>query len=126
VKIIFLKEKKMLKGILVAYSIILISIPIPIVHFFTIPVSPFVAGFVGGGLAKADDERIVYFGLIVAGLIALPAFVIGALALLSKIGIISLNVSWFYIVIAVIIVPYTWFGVTLGALGSWKIRKSSQ
>ena len=116
----------MLKGILVAYSIKLISIPIPIVHFFTIPVSPFVAGFVGGGLAKADDERIVYFGLIVAGLIALPAFVIGALALLSKIGIISLNVYWFYIVIAVIIVPYTWFGVTLGALGSWKIRKSSQ
>ena len=116
----------MLKGILVAYSIILISIPIPIVHFFTIPVSPFVAGFVGGGLAKADDERVVYFGFIVAGLIALPAFVIGALALLSKIGIISLNVSWFYIVIAVIIVPYTWFGVTLGALGSWKIRKSSQ
>ncbi|MBM31603.1 MAG: hypothetical protein CL764_01975 [Chloroflexi bacterium] len=116
----------MLKGIVVAFSIILISIPIPIVHFFTIPVSPFVAGFVGGGLSEADDEKVIYFGLIVAGLIAIPAFITGILALLSKVEIISLNVSLFYIVIAIIIVPYTWFGVTLGALGSWKLRKSSE
>ena len=115
----------MLKGIIVAYSIIIISIPIPIVHFFTIPVSPFVAGFIGGGLAEADDEKIVYFGLIIAGLMALPAFFIGFLALLSKVELITLNVSWFYIVIAIVIVPYTWFGVTLGALASWKVRKSS-
>ena len=79
----------MLKGIIVAYFIILISIPIPIVHFFTIPVSPFVAGFIGGGLAEADDEKIVYFGLIIAGLMALPAFFIGFLALLSKVELIK-------------------------------------
>ena len=115
----------MLKGIIVAFWIILISIPIPIVHFFTIPVSPFIAGFIGGGLAEADDEKIIYFGLIISGLMALPAFSIGILAVLSKLDLITLDLSLFYIVVAIGIVPYTWFGVTLGALGSWMVRKSS-
>lgn len=115
----------MLKGIVVAFGIIIISIPIPIVHFFTIPVSPFVAGFIGGGLAKADEEKIIYFGLIIAGLMAFPAICIGILAILAKLDYISLDLSWFYIVIAIGIVPYTWFGVTLGALGSWMARRPS-
>ena len=110
----------MLNGVLAAYGIILASLPIPIVHFITFPVGPFVAGFVGGGIAKADEGRVVIFGLIVGGLALIPAAVLLVLAL-------ALDVEFpvptgLVIFAAIVLVPYTWFGVTLGALISFLLR----
>ena len=112
----------MLKGALVGFAIMLAAIPIPIVHFIAIPISPFVAGFIGGGIAKADEDRIIWFGFLMAGLMLIPAaiilivrFVFGVDEMLGLDGTV-------WVVLAIAIVPYTWFGVTVGALISYLIR----
>lgn len=114
----------MLNGVLAAYGIILASLPIPIVHFITFPVGPFVAGFVGGGIAKADEGRVIVFGLIVGGLAMIPAAVLLVLAL-------ALDVKFpvptgLVVTAAVGLVPYTWFGVTVGALISFMLREKER
>lgn len=111
----------MLNGVLAAYGIILASLPVPIVHFITFPIGPFVAGFVGGGIAKADEGRIVVFGLIVGGLALIPAAVLLVLALPLD---VEFPVPTGLVVFAAIaLVPYTWFGVTVGALISYLFRE---
>ena len=57
----------MLKGALIAFGIMLGSIAIPLVHWVSIWFGPFLAGFFGGGVAKADEDRIIKFGLLVGG-----------------------------------------------------------
>ena len=110
----------MLNGVLAAYGIILASLPIPIVHFFTFPVAPFVAGFIGGGIAKADEGRVVLFGLVVGGLALIPAAVLLVLALALD---VKFPVPTGLVVFAAFaLVPYTWFGVTVGALISFMLR----
>jgi hypothetical protein len=110
----------MLNGVLAAYGIILASLPIPIVHFVTFPVAPFVAGFIGGGIAKADEGRVVVFGLIVGGLSLIPSAVLLVLALALD---VKFPVPTGLVVFAAFaLVPYTWFGVTVGALISFMLR----
>jgi hypothetical protein len=114
----------MLKGVLVAFGIILASIPVPIVHFLAVPVGPFVAGFVGGGIARADEGRIVIFGLIVAGLALIPAAVllVATLVLNVHLGL----PTGLVVAAAIALVPYTWFGVTVGALISFLLREKER
>jgi hypothetical protein len=114
----------MLKGVLVAFGIILASIPVPIVHFLAVPVGPFVAGFVGGGIARADEGRIVIFGLIVAGLALIPAAVllVATLVLDVHLGL----PTGLVVAAAIALVPYTWFGVTVGALISFLLREKER
>jgi hypothetical protein len=112
----------MLKGALIAFGIMIGSIAIPGFHWITIWFGPFVAGYFGGGIAKADEDKIVKFGLLVAGMMLLPvAIALSALYLFDVGGVIR----FFLIVLAIVIVPYTWFGVTLGALFSYLSRKKS-
>ena len=116
----------MLKGALVAFGIMLVSIPIPIVHFIAVPLSPFIGGFVGGGIARADEERIIWFGLLVAGLMAIPAVATGlALAFADSGSVLGANRT-LLIVFAAAIVPYAWFGVTVGALVSYAFRAAER
>jgi len=112
----------MLKGALIAFGIMICSIAIPGFHWITIWFGPFVAGYFGGGIAKADEDKIVKFGLLVAGMMLLPvAIALSALYLFVVGGFIR----FFLIVLAIVIVPYTWFGVTLGALFSYLSRKKA-
>ena len=115
----------MAKGIAVAAAIMLAAIPIPVVHFVAIPLSPFVAGFVGGGMAKADEGRIIWFGLILAGIMLIPsAAIILAWVVLDTDTLLGAP-SGFWIVIGIALVPYTWFGATVGALLSYLSRRRS-
>ena len=116
----------MLKGVLIAFAIMLVAIPVPIVHFIAIPVSPFVAGFVGGGIAKADELRIVWFGLILGALMLVPAAIIIAFWQLSDTERLLGAPTWFWAVIGIGIVPYAWFGATIGALASFLMRSRAQ
>ncbi len=112
----------MLQGALVAFGIMLGSIAIPLVHWVSIWFGPFIAGFIGGGVAKADEDKIVKFGLLVAGMMLVP--VAAALGILF---IFDIGGIWrtLLIVFAIVIVPYTWFGVTVGALLSYLSRKKA-
>ena len=111
----------MLKGTLVAFGIMLASIPIPIVHFVTLPIGPFIAGFIGGGIAKADEGRILVFGLLVGGLMLIPAVALLIVGLLSDGDIIGLN-RWLVVGVAGALPIYVWFGVTMGALVNYLTR----
>ena len=111
----------MLNGVLAAYGIILGALAIPLVHFITFPFGPFVGGFIGGGMAKADEGRVIVFGLIVGGLALIPAAVLLVLALVLDVTFYSLP-TWFIVAVAAAIPFYTWFGVTVGALVSFMMR----
>lgn len=114
----------MLNGVLVAAGIIigsLATIAIPIVHFVSVPSGPFVAGLVGGGVAKADEGKILIFGLYVALLMAIPA---GLLVLLGFVLDVNSTIQWLLIIVGAAIVPYTWWAVTVGALVGYLMRRN--
>ena len=116
----------MLKGALVAFGIMLVSIPIPIVHFVAVPLSPFIGGFIGGGIARADEERIIWFGLLVAGMMAIPAAVVAWSSFSWTVApFFGANRNLLF-VFAAAIVPYAWFGVTVGALVSYAFRAAER
>ena len=115
----------MTRGISIAFMILVVSFVIPVVHYFTGPIGPFVAGFVGGGIAKANEGKIIIFGLLVSGLMLIPAIGFLVAALLSESNIFGLN-RWLIITMSVALVPYTWFGVTVGALISYLLRSNSE
>ena len=115
----------MLNGVLVAYGIILASLPVPIVHFVAVPVSPFIAGFLGGGMAKADEGRVLVFGLIVGGLALIPTVGLLIAALGFDASIYGLN-KWLVVSVAAVLPLYTWWAVTVGALLSYLFRRKEQ
>jgi hypothetical protein len=113
----------MLNGVLVATGLVLVSlltIAIPIVHFITVPFGPFVAGLIGGGVAKADEGQIVKFGLYVGAMLAIPAVITVAIGL-----IVDMGDPWNLLIplAGIVIVPYAWWAVTIGALGSYLMRR---
>ena len=115
----------MLKGVIIAFAIMLVAIPIPGVHFVAIPISPFVAGFIGGGIAKADEMKIIWFGFIVGALMLIPAAVIIAYWQLSEAERLLGAPTLFWAIIGIAIAPYAWFGTTIGALASFLMRSRS-
>ena len=54
----------MIKGALTSVILMFVFIPIPIVHFFAVPLSPFIGGFIGGAIAKAEKEKIIIFSFV--------------------------------------------------------------
>ena len=114
----------MLKGVLVGFGIMLAAIPIPFVHIIAIPVSPFAAGFIGGGVANVDQDGIVKFGALMALLMMIPAAVVLVVKFAFGVDeIIGLSATlWLIVMLALI--PYTWFGVTVGALGGYMARRN--
>jgi hypothetical protein len=116
----------MLNGVLVGFGIMLASLAIPIVHYVAAPLSPFIAGFIGGGVAKIDQDGIVKFGALTALLMFIPALAV--LILKFAVGVDEiLNIPTTWVMIAVLIlIPYTWFGATVGALGGYYIRRNQE
>ncbi|MFL2665406.1 MAG: DUF5518 domain-containing protein [Dehalococcoidia bacterium] len=114
----------MINGVLIGYAIILISIPIPVVHFIAVPLSPFVAGFIGGGVAKTDEKSTLKFGLLMALLMSIPGLFFILFRFIFGIDEVFSISSDIFIVILLILIPYTWFGSTIGALISYIIRKN--
>jgi hypothetical protein len=114
----------MLNGVLVATGLVLVSlltIAIPIVHFISVPLGPFVAGLIGGGVAKADEGQIVKFGLYVGAVMAVPA------GIMIVVGfVVDLGDPWNILIplVGVAVVPYVWWAVTIGALGSYLMRRN--
>jgi hypothetical protein len=116
----------MLKGVLAAFAIMLVAIPIPGLHFIAIPLSPFVAGFVGGGVARADEMKIVWFGLIVGALMLIPAIIILVYWQVSDAERLLGAPTWFWALVGIAIAPYAWFGSTIGALISYLMRSKAE
>ena len=116
----------MLKGVLVGFGIMLASLVIPFVHYVAAPLSPFIAGFIGGGIAKIDQDGIVKFGALMAGLMLIPVAIVLVIKFVFGVDeIVRVPTTWWMIVVLVLI-PYTWFGATVGALGGYLARRNQR
>ena len=114
----------MFKGVLVGFGIMLASLVIPVVHYVAAPLSPFVAGFIGSGIANINQDGIIKFGGLMAGLMFIPAVVVLIIKFVFGVDeIIRIPTTWWMIVV-VALIPYTWFGATVGALGGYMIRRN--
>ena len=69
----------MLNGVLVGFGIMLASLVIPVVHYVAAPLSPFIAGFIGSGVAKIDQDGIIKFGALIALLMFIPVVAVSIL-----------------------------------------------
>lgn len=116
----------MLNGALLAFFIMIAGIPIPVAHFILIPLGPFIGGFFGGSVAKADEGRIILFGIIVALLMFIPVLIIFTLSFIFGIKDLMGFDSKFLIILSFLLIPYTWFGVTVGALISYLVRRKQK
>ena len=116
----------MLKGVLVGFGIMLAVIPIPIVHFIAVPLSPFIAGFIGSGVAKIDQNGIVKFGGLMAGLMVIPAAAVLLVKFLFGVDEIIGLPATLWVIVVLALIPYTWFGATVGALGSYMVNRSRE
>ena len=113
----------MLAGALVASAIIfitLLTIPIPFVHLVTVIPGPFVAGYIGGTVANANEGRIITFGLFVTAIMVVPAIILLSIGLIAG---IEGPLKILLLIAGVSIIPYTWWAVTIGALISYLIRR---
>ena len=114
----------MLKGVLVGFGIMLASLVIPFVYYVAAPLSPFIAGFIGGGIAKIDQDGIIKFGALMAGFMLIPVAIVLAIKFVFGVDeILRIPTTWWMIAVLVLI-PYTWFGATVGALGGYLARRN--
>lgn len=116
-----------LKGALTSVILMFIFIPIPIVHFFAVPLSPFIGGFIGGSIAKAEKEKIIFFSFITTGITAIPSIFIIIYSLIQRSN--QSDVAGMdpilAMILAIVLIPYTWFGNLVGALISYTARAKS-
>ncbi len=69
----------MVKGVLVALGIIVVSFLIPIVHFVAVPASPFIGGYFGISYAGSHSGSYASQGLIFGALLGLVVLALSAL-----------------------------------------------
>jgi hypothetical protein len=117
----------MIKGVLVALGIMLISVLIPIVHFVAVPASPFIGGYFGINHAHPNRETYAVQGLIFGSLLGLAVLVITATAalvamlLLDQISRRVLVVMWLGVGV------FTLYTGSLGTLGAmYSILRSDE
>jgi hypothetical protein len=64
-----------IKGVFIAFGIMVVCLLIPLVHFVAAPASPFIGGYIGISSARADSRstlvRSITFGLLLGGLISI-------------------------------------------------------
>ena len=109
----------MIKGVFIAFGIMVVSVLIPLVHFVAAPASPFIGGYIGISSARNGPRsplaKAITFGFLLGGLVLIIAVsasaVVTALADLGR----FLWVLWGGVVILVI---YTASMSALGALFS--------
>jgi hypothetical protein len=116
----------MLKGVMVGFGIMVASLVIPIVHYVAVPLSPFLAGFIGSGVAEIDEDGIVKFGGLMAAFMLIPAVVMLIVKFVVGVDEIIGVPIMLWVIATLILIPYTWFGATVGALGGHMIRRNQE
>jgi hypothetical protein len=107
----------MLKGVLVAFGIMLICALIPLVHFIAFPLSPFIGGYVGINFAGAGADSYLVKGLKFGSLMGLVVLLIGGGAAAA----VTLAVSPTQQVLLLVwggVAVFTMYTASMGALGA--------
>ena len=67
----------MIKGVFIAFGIMVVSLLIPLVHFVAAPASPFIGGYIGISSARNDLRspmaKAITFGFLLGGLVLVIA-----------------------------------------------------
>lgn len=110
----------MVKGVLIGLGIMLVCALIPIVHFVAVPASPFIAGYIGVGYAKANGDAYSIKGLKFGSLLGLLVLLISGIGAAAIMVLVETSqkitfVMWFGVVIFTL---YTGSMATLGAMYS--------
>ena len=111
----------MFRAALVGAAITLGCIVVPIVHFLTAIPSPFIGGYMAGARSACTQGQAVLIGLLMAGLLLLPA----AIAVMGIALFASLSLSFVLVVVGVAVL-WIFAGGTVGAaLGGASARRSA-
>jgi hypothetical protein len=70
----------LIKGVLVALGIMIVSALIPIVHFIAVPVSPFIGGYFGVSFARSGSDSYAVKGLKFGSLLGLVVLLVSGIA----------------------------------------------
>ena len=107
----------MIKGVFVAFGIMVVLALIPIVHFAGIPFGPFLGGYFGITSADGDSRSPVRKSMIFGALLGLLVFLVSAAAAAILIVITGWNV-WFLWGFVAVFTLYSWSMGGLGAMYS--------
>ena len=91
----------------------LLTIVIPLVHFFTVPLAPVIGGWTAGYNAKATPDAAIGIGVIMGILVAFPAILVMVIGL--NVSIVSVE-DWILRVIGIGIPLLTIFLGSIGAM----------
>ena len=115
----------MVKSIILSLAIISVSAFIPILHFVTFPVSPFIAGYFGIQFAQVSKEKYasksILFGTCIGVLFLIPAILIGIM--MMKIYGLGSHHAPIITVMVFVTALYSGSMSTLGAMYSVLRRK---
>ena len=107
---------RLIKGVLIAFAIMVVLALIPIVHFVGIPFGPFIGGYFGitsaGGNPRSRARDALVFGVLL-GLLVLLVTVVVAAVLTALFG---LNTIMIWVWVGVVV--YTFYTSSMGALGA--------
>lgn len=87
------------KGAILVLAIAILALLPPLVHFITGPLGPFIGGFVSGRQLHARAHEAFGIGVVVAGVVATPAFLL-ALSVNQASSLLVLGVALYCGVLA--------------------------
>ena len=113
----------MIKGVLVAFGIMVVLAPVPVVHIVGIPFGPFIGGYFG--ISSVDGSSLPYAprALVFGSLLGVLVFILGALIAGVLTVLVDLNPLLLWGGVAV----FTFYAASMAALGAmYSLLKSSE
>ena len=104
----------MIKGVLVAFAIMVVLALIPIVHFVGIPFGPFIGGYFGVSSAGGGPPSPASKALVFGGLLGLVVLLVSAAVAIVLTLITGVNLVLLWGAVAV----FTVYTASMGALGA--------
>ena len=112
----------MFKYALMGFGISVVCLVIPVVHFVTGPLAPLIGGWVAGSSAKAPPEMAFGIGVIMGGLMAVPALALPIIGAAAP-DLIPIDEGWL-LLIALGVPMYTVLLGTIGVLIGGRMSKA--
>jgi len=104
----------MLKAALAGFGITVGLLLIPLVHFVSGPLGPFIGGFIGGSMVRARPSQGIIIGGLMGSFVAIPAILIVAMLTLAT---DILKDNW-QTALNIIVIGVAFYITFLGSIGA--------
>ena len=116
----------MIKGVLIAFGIMIGCLLIPLVHFVAFPASPFLGSYFGIKFARVPRESYAAKSLLFGALLALLILIIASLAAALVVSLTDLG-QRFLVIIWIGVGVLTLYTGSMSALGAmFSVLRSSE